>query len=66
MANQVDIELVDKQAKKEVVVDFSISSDSIIGKKEHEKPEKHQGLKEEPKRMRKIKVSGVSVVMVQS
>ena len=38
---------LEKQEKKAVVVDVIIPSDSNIGKKEHEKLKKYEGLKEE-------------------
>ena len=47
MANQPDIVIIDKQQRKAVVIDVAIPSDSNIKKKEHEKLEKYQGLKEE-------------------
>ncbi|TWW69263.1 hypothetical protein D4764_18G0000690 [Takifugu flavidus] len=46
MANQPDIVVVDKHQKTVVVIDVAILSDSNIRKKEHEKLEKYQGLKE--------------------
>ena len=45
MANQWDIVLINKQQKKEVVI--TIQSDSNMGKKEHKKLKKYQGLKED-------------------
>ena len=45
VANQLDIMMIDKRNKKMVGVDVAISSDSNIGKKEHEKIEEYQGLK---------------------
>lgn len=46
MANQRDIVMVDKQQKKAAVINAAIPSDTNIRKKEHEKPEKSQWLKE--------------------
>ena len=46
VANRPDIMAVDRQGKKAIVVDVTIPSDSNIRKKEHEKLEKYQGLKE--------------------
>uniref|UniRef100_A0A672HX89 C-type lectin domain-containing protein n=1 Tax=Salarias fasciatus TaxID=181472 RepID=A0A672HX89_SALFA len=48
MPNQPDI-VVDKQQKTAVVIDVAIPSDGNIRKKEHEKVEKYQGLREECK-----------------
>ncbi|KAF1377421.1 hypothetical protein PFLUV_G00200640 [Perca fluviatilis] len=63
MANQPDILVVDKQLKKVVVIDVAIPSDSNIKKKEHEKLEKYQGLREELEEMWKLKVTVVPVVI---
>ena len=41
MANQVDMVVIEKQQKK------ALASNSNIMKKEHEKPDKYKGLKEE-------------------
>ncbi|XP_015256200.1 PREDICTED: programmed cell death 1 ligand 1-like [Cyprinodon variegatus] len=61
MANQPDIVLIDKQQKKAVVIDVAIPSDSNIKKKEHEKLEKYQGLKEEPEKMWKTRKSSAQL-----
>ena len=45
------------------MVNIAIPGDSNIRTKEHEKVEKHQGMKEELKRMWGVKVSVVSVVI---
>ncbi len=63
MANQPDIVLIDKQQKKAVVIDVAIPSDSNIRKKEHEKLEKYQGLKEELEKMWKVRATVVPVVI---
>ena len=42
MANQPDIVVVDKHQRTAVVVDVTITSNSNIRKKEHEKLEKYQ------------------------
>ncbi|KAK1790927.1 hypothetical protein P4O66_014768, partial [Electrophorus voltai] len=51
MANQADTLVMDTQQKRAVVIDVTILSDRNIRTKEHEKLEKHQGLKEELERM---------------
>lgn len=63
MANQPDIVVMDKQQKTVVVVDVAIPSDSNIRKKEQEKLEKYQGLKEELEKMWGVKASVVPVVI---
>ena len=63
MANQPDIVVIDKEQRKAVVVDIAIPSDCNIRKKEHEKVEKYQGLKEELERAWKVKASVVPVVI---
>ncbi len=63
MANQPDIVLIDKQQKKALVIDVAIPSDSNIRKKEHEKLEKYQGLKEELEKMWKVRATVVPVVI---
>uniref|UniRef100_A0A3P9HPM2 Gypsy retrotransposon integrase-like protein 1 n=1 Tax=Oryzias latipes TaxID=8090 RepID=A0A3P9HPM2_ORYLA len=47
MANQPDIVAVDKEQRKDVVVDVAVPSEGNIRKKEHENLEKYQGLREE-------------------
>ncbi|KAK7929498.1 hypothetical protein WMY93_005893 [Mugilogobius chulae] len=47
MANQPDIVVVDKEQRRAVVVDVAIPSDGNIRRKEHEKLERYQGLREE-------------------
>ena len=42
--------VVDKKQKMAVVVDVAVTNDSNVRKKEHEKLEKYQGLKEELER----------------
>lgn len=66
MANQPDIVVVDKKQSRAVVVDIAIPSDGNIRKKEHEKLEKYQGLKEELERAWKVKASVVPVVIGHS
>ena len=61
--NQSDIVVVNKQEKKEVVVDVAIPSDSNIRKQEHEKLDNYQGLKDELEGMWGGKVSAVPVVI---
>ncbi|TWW64501.1 Transcription factor 7-like 1-B HMG box transcription factor 3-B [Takifugu flavidus] len=51
VVNQPDIVMIDKHQKTVVVIDEAIPSDSNIRKKEHEKLENYQGLKEEIVRM---------------
>uniref|UniRef100_A0A087YQ23 Uncharacterized protein n=1 Tax=Poecilia formosa TaxID=48698 RepID=A0A087YQ23_POEFO len=63
MANQPDIVVVDKQQRKAVVVDVAIPSDYNIRKKEHEKLEKYQGLREELEKAWKVKTTVVPVVI---
>ncbi|KAJ0057310.1 hypothetical protein NL108_002264 [Boleophthalmus pectinirostris] len=63
MVNQPDIVVVDKKQSRAVVVDIAIPSDGNIRKKEHEKLEKYQGLKEELERAWKVKASVVPVVI---
>ena len=55
--------VVYKQQRKAVVIDVAIPSDSNIKKKEHEKLEKYQGLREELEEMWKLKVTVVPVVI---
>ena len=55
LANQPDVVVVDKDQKTAVVIDVAVPSDSNIRKKEYEKLEKYQGLKEELERMWKVK-----------
>ena len=62
LANQPDIVIIDKQKKEAVVIEIAVSSDSNI-KKEYEKLEKYQGLKEELVRTWKVKVKVVPVVI---
>ena len=50
-SKQPDIVLVNIQDKKGLVVNVTIPGDRNIRKKEHEKLEKYQGLKEELERM---------------
>ena len=50
MTSQLDIAVVDKREKKVVVIDVAIPRDTNNGKKEHEKLEKYQGLKEKLER----------------
>ena len=63
MANQPDIVVVDKEQKTVTVVDVAIPSDSNIRKKEHEKLEKYQGLREELEKMWGVKAKVVPVVI---
>ena len=62
LANQPDIVVIDKQKTEAVVIDIAVPSDSNI-KKEYEKLEKYQGLKEEVERMWKVKAKVVPVVI---
>ncbi|CAI5667744.1 unnamed protein product [Oreochromis niloticus] len=59
VANQPDIVVVDKQEKTAVVIDVAVPNDSNIRKKEHEKLEKYQGLREELEKMWREKVTVV-------
>lgn len=47
--------VVDKKPRKAVVTDMTVPSDSNIKKKENEKLERYQGLKEELETMWKVK-----------
>ncbi|XP_078791071.1 uncharacterized protein LOC111949134 [Oryzias latipes] len=62
-ANQPDIVEVDKEQRKAIVVDVAVPSDGNIRKKEHEKLEKYQGLREELEKAWKVKVTVVPVVI---
>ncbi|KAF7642936.1 hypothetical protein LDENG_00248050 [Lucifuga dentata] len=55
LANQPDMVVVDKEQKRAVVIDVTVPADSNIRKKEHQKMEKYQGLKEELERTWKVK-----------
>ncbi|TWW73493.1 hypothetical protein D4764_15G0008870 [Takifugu flavidus] len=61
VANQPDVVVVDKHQKTLVVI--AIPSNSNIKKKQHEKLEKYQGLKEEMERMWGMKATVVPVVI---
>ncbi|KAK7886240.1 hypothetical protein WMY93_025861 [Mugilogobius chulae] len=63
MANQPDIVVVDKEQRRPVVVDVAIPSDGNIRRKEHEKLEKYQGLREELEKAWKVKATVVPVVI---
>ncbi|XP_024121103.1 uncharacterized protein LOC112142083 [Oryzias melastigma] len=63
MENQPDIVVVDKEQRKAVVVDVAVPSHGNIKKKEHEKLEKYQGLREELEKAWKVKVTVVPVVI---
>ncbi len=63
IANQPDTVVMDKQQKTAVVIDVAILSDSYIGKQEHEKIEKYQGLREELEEMWRVKSTVVPVVI---
>ncbi|TWW72943.1 hypothetical protein D4764_15G0003370 [Takifugu flavidus] len=63
VTDQPDIVVVDKHRKTVVVIDVAIPSDNNIRKKEHEKLEKYQGLKEEIERMWVMKATVVPVVI---
>ncbi|TWW66946.1 hypothetical protein D4764_20G0009780 [Takifugu flavidus] len=63
VANQPDIVVVDKHQKRVVVIDVAIPSDSNFRKKEHERLEKDQGLKEEIERMWGVKATVVPIVI---
>ncbi|KAF7655229.1 hypothetical protein LDENG_00059120 [Lucifuga dentata] len=55
--------VVNKEQKRVVVIDVAIPSDGNIKKKEHEKLEKYQRLKEELDQMWKVKSTVVPVVI---
>ncbi|KAK7895269.1 hypothetical protein WMY93_020594 [Mugilogobius chulae] len=62
--NQPDIVVVvDKEQRRAVVVDVAIPSDGNIRRKEHEKLEKYQGLREELEKAWKVKATVVPVVI---
>ncbi|XP_055359974.1 uncharacterized protein LOC129603341 [Betta splendens] len=63
IVNQPDIVVVDKEQRKAVVVDVAIPSNGNIRKKEHEKLEKYQGLREELEKAWKVKATVVPVVI---
>ncbi|XP_078017068.1 uncharacterized protein LOC144458442 [Epinephelus lanceolatus] len=63
LANLPDIVVVDKYQERAVVVDVAIPANSNISKKEHEKVEKYQWLKEQLGQMWKVKVDVVPVVV---
>ncbi|TWW61030.1 hypothetical protein D4764_05G0011200 [Takifugu flavidus] len=56
--------VIEKHQKTVVVIDVAIPSDSNIRKKEHEKLEKYQELKEEIERMWGMKATMVTMVPV--
>ncbi|KAF7642179.1 hypothetical protein LDENG_00262910 [Lucifuga dentata] len=60
--NQPDMVVVDKEQKRTVVIDMAVPADSNIRKKEHEKIEKYQRLKEELERTWKVKSKVVPVI----
>ena len=62
MANQLEIMAVNKQDKKAVVEDVKIPNGSNIRKKEQEKHQEYQGLKEELERIRGAKASVVTML----
>ncbi|KAF7650224.1 hypothetical protein LDENG_00129190, partial [Lucifuga dentata] len=62
LANQPDMVVVDKQQKRAVVIDVAVPADSNIRKKEHQKIQRYQGLKEELERTWKVKSKVVPVV----
>ena len=55
--------VVDKHHRTAVVVDVAIPSNGNIRKKEHEKLEKYQGLKEELEKMWSVKAAVVPIVI---
>ncbi|KAF7663723.1 hypothetical protein LDENG_00203700, partial [Lucifuga dentata] len=63
LANQPDMVVVDKEQKRAVVIDMAVPADSNIRKKEHQKIQKYQGLKEELERTWKVKSKVVPVVI---
>ena len=63
LANQPDIVVVDKQKKGAIVINIAVLSDSNIKKKEYEKLEKYQRLKEELERTWKVKAKVVPMVI---
>ncbi|KAF7648062.1 hypothetical protein LDENG_00162600 [Lucifuga dentata] len=63
LANQPDMVVVDKEQKRAIVIDVAVPADSNISKKEHEKTEKYQGLKEELEWTWKVKSKVVPVVI---
>lgn len=54
--------MFDKEKRRAAVIDLAILSDSNIRKKEQEKLEKHQGLKEELEKMWEVEATVVPVV----
>ena len=63
IANRPDIVIVDKEKKTATVIDVAVPSDCNIRKKEHEKIDKYQGLREEMEKMWKVKVKVVPIVI---
>ncbi len=63
MANQPDIVIIDKHKKEATIIDVAIPNDSNIKKKEQEKVEKYQPLREELQRIWKVKSKVVPVVV---
>ncbi|KAF7645372.1 hypothetical protein LDENG_00205860, partial [Lucifuga dentata] len=64
LANQPDmVVVVDKEQKRAIVTDVAVPADSNIRKKEHEKIQKYQGLKEELEWTWKVKSKVVPMVI---
>ncbi|KAF7643158.1 hypothetical protein LDENG_00244290 [Lucifuga dentata] len=55
--------VVDKEQKRTILIDVAVPADSNIRKKEHQKIQKYQGLKEELERTWKVKSKVVPVVI---
>ena len=63
LANQPDIVVVDKSDKRAIIIDIAVPNDCNIEKKEKEKVEKYQPLREELEKCWKVKATVVPVVI---
>ena len=57
------IVMVDKEQKRAGVIDVAIPANSYTGKKEHEKMEKYQKMKEQLEQIWKVKCNVIPVVI---
>ena len=63
IANRPDIVIIDKEKKTAIIIDVAVPSDCNIMKKEHEKIDKYQGLREEMEKMWKVEAKVVPIVV---
>ena len=63
IANRPDIVIIDKEKKTAMIIDVAVPSDCNIKKKEHEKIDKYQGLREEMEKMWKVEAKVVPIVV---